>query len=78
MEYGRRLEYRHRRCKEGGGIMEFELDKIEEYTTSQLQKFLDEIEEYWVKTNELYSMTDLLEINRELTLREYFEYGLDN
>lgn len=58
--------------------MEFELDKIEEYTTSQLQKFLDEIEEYWVKTNELYSMTDLLEINRELTLREYFEYGLDN
>ena len=58
--------------------MEFELDKIEEYTTSQLQKFLDEIEEYWVKTNELYSMTDLLEINRELTLREYFDYGLDN
>ena len=58
--------------------MEFELDKIEENTTSQLQKFLDEIEEYWVKTNELYSMTDLLEINRELTLREYFEYGLDN
>ena len=58
--------------------MEFELDKVEEYTTSQLQKFLDEIEEYWVKTNELYSMTDLLEINRELTLREYFEYGLDN
>ena len=58
--------------------MEFELDKVEEYTTEQLQKFLDEIEEYWVKTNELYSMTDLLEINRELTLREYFEYGLDN
>ena len=58
--------------------MEFELDKVEEYTTDQLQKFLDEIEEYWVKTNELYSMTDLLEINRELTLREYFEYGLDN
>ena len=58
--------------------MEFELDKIEEYTTSQLQKFLDEIEEYWVKTNELHSMTDLLEINRELTLREYFEFGLDN
>ena len=58
--------------------MEFELDKIEEYTTSQLQKFLDEIEEYWVKTNELHSITDLLEINRELTLREYFEYGLDN
>lgn len=58
--------------------MEFELDKIEEYTTSQLQKFLDEIEECWVQTNELYSMTDLLEINRELTLREYFEYGLDN
>ena len=58
--------------------MEFELDKVEEYTTIQLQKFLDEIEEYWVKTNELYSMTDLLEINRELTLGEYFEYGLDN
>ena len=58
--------------------MEFELDKIEEYTTSQLQKFLDEIEEYWVKTNELHSITDLLEINRELTLREYFEYGLNN
>ena len=58
--------------------MEFELDKVEEYTTDQLQKFLDEIELYWVKTNELYSMTDLLEINRELTLREYFEYGLNN
>tara|TARA_A100001201_G_scaffold65190_3_gene61301 strand:- start:1863 stop:2066 length:204 start_codon:yes stop_codon:yes gene_type:complete len=51
--------------------MEFELDKVEEYTTSQLQIFLDEIEEYWIKTNELYSMTDLLEINRELTLREF-------
>ena len=50
--------------------MEFELDKVEDYTTEQLQKFLDEIEEYWVKTNELYSMTDLLEINRELTIRE--------
>ena len=58
--------------------MEFELDKVEEYTTEQLQDFLDSIEEYWAKTNELYSMTDLLEINRELTLREYFEYGLDN
>tara|TARA_A100001391_G_C4962936_1_gene250439 strand:+ start:618 stop:794 length:177 start_codon:yes stop_codon:yes gene_type:complete len=58
--------------------MEFELNKLEEYTTSQLQKFLDEIEEHWLKTNELYSMTDLLEINRELTLREYFEFGLDN
>ena len=50
--------------------MEFELDKVEEYTSEQLQKFLDDIEEYWVKTNELYSMTDLLEINRELTIRE--------
>ena len=50
--------------------MEFELDKVEDYTTEQLQKFLDEIEEYWARTNELYSMTDLLEINRELTLRE--------
>ena len=57
--------------------MEFELDKVEEYTTNQLQKFLDEIEECWVQTNELYSMTDLLEINRELTLREYFEYGFE-
>ena len=35
-----------------------------------MQEFLDEIEQYWVKTNELYSMTDLLEINRELTIRE--------
>ena len=50
--------------------MEFELDKVEDYTTEQLQKFLDEIEEYLAKTNQLYSMTDLLEINRELTLRE--------
>ena len=50
--------------------MEFELDKVEDYTTEQLQKFLDDIEEYWAKTNQLYSMTDLLEINRELTLRE--------
>ena len=58
-------------------MIEFELDKVEEYTTNQLQKFLDEIEECWVQTNELYSMTDLLEINRELTLREYFEYGFE-
>ena len=50
--------------------MEFKLDKVEEYTTEQLQKFFDEIEEYWVETGELYSMTDLLEINRELTIRE--------
>tara|TARA_Y100000004_G_scaffold197090_2_gene269672 strand:+ start:1148 stop:1309 length:162 start_codon:yes stop_codon:yes gene_type:complete len=50
--------------------MEFELDKVEEYTTEQLQEFLSEIELYWFKTNELYSMTDLLEINRELTIRE--------
>ena len=50
--------------------MEFELDKVEEYTSEQLQKFLDDIEEYWGKTNELYSMTDLLEINRELTIRD--------
>ena len=50
--------------------MEFELDKVEEYTTEQLQDFLDSIEEYWAKPNELYSMTDLLEINRELTIRE--------
>ena len=50
---------------------DFELDKVEDYTTEQLQKFLDDIESNWVKTNELYSMTDLLEINRELTLREY-------
>lgn len=56
--------------------MEFELDKVEEYTTDQLQKFLDEIEEYWVKTNELYSMTDLLEINRELTIREEQKWKL--
>ena len=54
----------------GEKIMEFELDKVEKYTTEQLQEFLDEIEQYWVKTNELYSMTDLLEINRELTIRE--------
>ena len=50
--------------------MEFKLDKVEDYTTEQLQEFLDEIERLWVKTNELHSMTDLLEINRELTLRE--------
>ena len=50
--------------------MEFELDKVEEYTSEQLQKFLHDIEEYWFKTNELYYMTDLLEINRELTIRE--------
>ena len=50
--------------------MEFELDKVGDYTTEQLQKFLDEIEEHWAKTNEVYSMTDLLEINRELTIRE--------
>ena len=50
--------------------LEFELDKVKGYTTDMLQNFLDEIEQYWVKTNKLHSMTDLLEINRELTLRE--------
>ena len=56
--------------KKRSNKMEFELDKVEQYTTEQLQKFLDDIEEYWAKTNEVYSMTDLLEINRELTIRE--------
>ena len=52
------------------GDLEFELDKVKDYTTDMLQNFLDEIEQHWVKTNRLHSMTDLLEINRELTLRE--------
>ena len=39
--------------------MEFKLDKVEDYTTEQLQEFLDEIERLWVKTNELHTMTDL-------------------
>ena len=51
--------------------MEFNLNKVEEYTKEELQKFLDEILDKWDKTNEIYSMTDLLEINRELTLRDY-------
>ena len=50
--------------------MEFELDKVKEYTTEQLQEFFDEIIDLISRTYELDSMTDLLEINRELTLRE--------
>ena len=30
----------------GEKIMEFELDKVEKYTTEQLQEFLDKIEQY--------------------------------
>ena len=41
------------------------------YSTEQLIKFSEDIELYWVKTNELYSLTDLLEIERELVKREY-------
>ena len=53
--------------------MEFLLDKVEEYTTDELQKYLDKILDEWAKNNEVYSMVDLLEINRELTLREFRE-----
>lgn len=48
----------------------FELEKIKSYTSYELQCFLDEIVDEWEKTNEVYSITDLLEINRELTIRE--------
>lgn len=41
------------------------------YSTEQLIKFSEDIEVYWVKTNELYSLTDLCEIERELVKREY-------
>ena len=51
--------------------MYFQLDKVEDYTDSQLQKYLDEILDEWDKTIELYSISDLLEINRELTIREF-------
>jgi hypothetical protein len=53
--------------------MEFDFFKVEEYTTSQLQIFLDEMLDEWDKSNKVYSMADLLEINRELTLREFRE-----
>ena len=53
--------------------MEFDFSKVEEYTTSQLNKFLDEMIDEWHKNNEVYSMADLLEITRELTLREFRE-----
>mgnify|MGYP003323250554 CR=1 FL=1 len=49
---------------------EFELEKIESYKSNELQCFLDEIIDEWEKTNEVYSITDLLEINRELIIRE--------
>ena len=41
------------------------------YSTEQLIKFSEDIQLYWVKTNELYSLTDLCEIERELVKREY-------
>jgi len=41
------------------------------YSTKQLIKFSEDIQLYWVKTNELYSLTDLCEIERELVKREY-------
>ena len=50
--------------------MDFKIEKLEEYTTEQLQSFLDWIIDYWDKTNEVFSLTDLLEIERELTIRE--------
>mgnify|MGYP003122924903 FL=1 len=59
--------------KEGNFVLSynhFKLDSVETYETYQLQWFLDEIEREWLKSNQVYSMTDLLEINRELTIRE--------
>tara|TARA_R100000734_G_scaffold4991_1_gene4408 strand:+ start:633 stop:833 length:201 start_codon:yes stop_codon:yes gene_type:complete len=49
----------------------FDMEKSHEYSTEQLIKFSEDIQSYWVKTNELYSLTDLCEIERELTLREF-------
>ena len=59
--------------KEGNFVLSynhFKLNSVETYETYQLQWFLDEIEREWLKSNQVYSMTDLLEINRELTIRE--------
>ena len=55
---------------------DFELEKVQDYNTNQLMFFFDEIEREWCKTNELHSMTDLLEINRELTIREMNQWCL--
>lgn len=46
-------------------------DMEKKYSTEQLIKFSEDIQLYWVKTNELYSLTDLCEIERELVKREY-------
>ena len=46
-------------------------DMEKKYSTKQLIKFSEDIQLYWVKTNELYSLTDLCEIERELVKREY-------
>ena len=41
------------------------------YSTDQLIKFSEDIYNYWDKTERVISMTDLLEIERELVKREY-------
>jgi hypothetical protein len=50
--------------------MEFEVDKIEGYSSDYLQFLLDEMIDEWEKSNTVFSLTDLMEIVRELTLRE--------
>ena len=50
--------------------VDFEIEKLEKYTNEELQSFLDSIIDYWDKTNEVFSLSDLLEIERELTIRE--------
>jgi|9_EtaG_2_1085328.scaffolds.fasta_scaffold74006_3 hypothetical protein len=48
----------------------FDYEKSHEYSTEQLNKFSDDIYNYWDKTERVISMTDLQEIERELVLRE--------
>ena len=50
--------------------MDFNVDEIEEYTNEELQNELDDIIDEWDRSNTVFSLTDLMEIVRELTLRE--------
>jgi len=50
--------------------MDFNADEIKEYTNDELQNELDNIIDEWDRSNTVFSLTDLMEIVRELTLRE--------
>lgn len=47
------------------------MSDVEKLSNEELQKELDETYNIWELTNEVFSLTDLIELVREQTKREY-------